>query len=255
MIFDNIVRKKSFPVKIYRLTGLALFLIHYNIEIDLDETIRRFAGLHPRRMELASSLSEWLRNPPKEEFRGLKSKKFQGEHVPGPPLEACAFGARLGNRSVFNLDPRLQYVPRQRKVFYAIYDCLLYFRICNFSVTLKASLNPGPSCSTSSDKQISFHSIAQIGFPNTFSLDSDLPSGERYSTFKQPEPGQGDRFSKDPETFRARRQIFKSKPLNISTIPSPQTSPNCFDNWCFTCIIFKKLIIETFILNANPTNT
>ena len=72
MIFDNIEGKKSFPVKIYRLTGLALFVIHYNIEIDLDEIIRRFAGLHPRRME-------------KEEFSGLKSKKFQGEHVPGPP--------------------------------------------------------------------------------------------------------------------------------------------------------------------------
>ena len=26
---------------------------------------------------------------------------------PPPPLESCAFGARLGNRSVFVLDPRL----------------------------------------------------------------------------------------------------------------------------------------------------
>ena len=76
----------------------------------------------------------------------------------------------------------------------------------------------------------SLFTAQQIGFPNTFPLDSDLPSGERYPTFKQAEPGQGDRFSKDPETFRARRQIFKSKPLNISTIPSPQTSPNCLDN-------------------------
>ena len=50
-----------------------------------------------------------------------------------------------------------------------------------------------------------------MGFPNTFPLDNDLPSGERYPKFKQ--PGQGDRFSKDPETFRARRQIFKSKPV------------------------------------------
>ena len=167
---------------------------------------------------------------PQKKNLGVKIQKIPRRACSRTPLEACAFGARLGNRSVFNLDPRLQYVPRQRKVFYAIYDCLLYFRICNFSVTLKASLNPGPSCSTSSDKQISFHSIAQIGVPNTFPLDSDLPSGERYPTFRQPEPGQGDRFSKDPETFRARRQIFKSKPLNIITIPSPQTSPNCFDN-------------------------
>ena len=108
--------------------------------------------------------------------------------------------------------------------------CSILGFVISLLLSCKASLDPGPSCSTSSDKQISFHSIAQIGFPNTFPLDSDLPSGERYPTFEQPEPGQGDRFSKDPETFRARRQIFKSKPLNISTIPSPQTSPNCFDN-------------------------
>ena len=41
-----------------RLTGLALLHIHYNMEIDLDEIIRRFARLHPRRMELANILSE-----------------------------------------------------------------------------------------------------------------------------------------------------------------------------------------------------
>ena len=29
-------------------------------------------------------------------------------HPPAPPLEACAFGAHLGNRSVFKLDPRLK---------------------------------------------------------------------------------------------------------------------------------------------------
>jgi len=41
-----------------RLTGLALLHIHYNIEIDLNEIIRRFARLYPRRMELANILSE-----------------------------------------------------------------------------------------------------------------------------------------------------------------------------------------------------
>jgi len=40
-----------------RLTGLALLHIDY-MEIDLDEMIRRFARLHPKRMELSNILSE-----------------------------------------------------------------------------------------------------------------------------------------------------------------------------------------------------
>ena len=49
--------------------------------------------------------------PRKGDFRELKSKKFQGGGGVGgmPPelQETCAFGARLENRSVFILDPRL----------------------------------------------------------------------------------------------------------------------------------------------------
>ena len=41
-----------------RLTGLALLHIHYNMDIDFDEIIRRFARLHPRRMQLANILSD-----------------------------------------------------------------------------------------------------------------------------------------------------------------------------------------------------
>ena len=39
-----------------RLTVIALLYIHYNMnmDIDFDETICRFARLHPRRMELAN---------------------------------------------------------------------------------------------------------------------------------------------------------------------------------------------------------
>ena len=37
----------------------------------------------------------------------LKSKKVLGKYAPDPVLEACAFGALSGNRSVFILDPRL----------------------------------------------------------------------------------------------------------------------------------------------------
>jgi len=47
------------------LTGLALLHIHYNMDIDFDEIIRRFARLHPRRMELANILSDCLKKPGK----------------------------------------------------------------------------------------------------------------------------------------------------------------------------------------------
>ena len=52
--------------------------------------------LHPRRMELANILSEWLRNP-----GSWNPKKFLGEACPRTPLETYPFGARLENRSVF----------------------------------------------------------------------------------------------------------------------------------------------------------
>ena len=35
-----------------RLTGLALLHVHYDMAIDVDEVIARFARLHPRKMEL-----------------------------------------------------------------------------------------------------------------------------------------------------------------------------------------------------------
>ena len=41
-----------------RLTALALLHIHYNMDIDFDEIIRRFARLHPRRVPLAHILSD-----------------------------------------------------------------------------------------------------------------------------------------------------------------------------------------------------
>ena len=52
-------------------------------------------------------LSEWLRNP----GTGLWGREIQnfslGSMLPGPP--PCAFGARLGNRPVFNVDSRLRF--------------------------------------------------------------------------------------------------------------------------------------------------
>ena len=44
--------------------------------------------------------------PRKGDFRELKSKTFPGKYT-WNPLEACAFATRLGNQSVFILDPRL----------------------------------------------------------------------------------------------------------------------------------------------------
>ena len=53
--------------------------------------------------------------PRKGDLREKNPKKFHGGACIRTPLEAYAFGARLGKRSVFILDPRLTYV--QMKLF------------------------------------------------------------------------------------------------------------------------------------------
>ena len=72
-----------------RLTGLALLHIPHNIDIDLDidfdETIRRFARLHPRRMEMANILSDWIKKARKRHCRQLKLKTFSEEHAQVAP--------------------------------------------------------------------------------------------------------------------------------------------------------------------------
>ena len=47
------------------------------------------------------------RKPRIGNFKELKFKKIPGGAYPRTRLDACAFGARLGNRSLFILDPRL----------------------------------------------------------------------------------------------------------------------------------------------------
>lgn len=59
-------------------------------------------------------------NPRKGNIRELKSKRFPGGACPRTPLEACAFGVRLGNRSVFILDPRLGIAQARAKGPYAL---------------------------------------------------------------------------------------------------------------------------------------
>ena len=49
--------------------------------------------------------------PTKEDFRELNQNNFQGVYSRGTPLEACALGARLGNRSASILDPRQLITP------------------------------------------------------------------------------------------------------------------------------------------------
>ena len=49
-------------------------------------------------------VENWCR---KEDLKELKIQKLPWGSLPLDPLEACAFGARLGNQSVFILDPRL----------------------------------------------------------------------------------------------------------------------------------------------------
>ena len=50
----------------------------------------------------------WMtQKPRKGDLSELKSTTFPLGSMPRIPLEACALGARLGNRSVFILDPRL----------------------------------------------------------------------------------------------------------------------------------------------------
>ena len=55
----------------------------------------------------------WMtRKSRKGDFKEWKSKTFPGRARLRTPLEPCAFSARLGNRSVFILDPRLVTVVR-----------------------------------------------------------------------------------------------------------------------------------------------
>ena len=50
----------------------------------------------------------WMTQKPKGKVKVFKiQKNFKGVHDLGSPIETCAFGAQVRNRSVFILDPRL----------------------------------------------------------------------------------------------------------------------------------------------------
>ena len=67
------------------------------------QIIRQFTRLHLRGMELANILSEWLRNPGNRTSESQNRKNFPRGTCTLTPPEAWAFGARLGNPSVFIL--------------------------------------------------------------------------------------------------------------------------------------------------------
>ena len=52
---------------------------------------------------------------------------------------------------------------------------------------------------------------------------------------------QGPVSRKTRKLFGPEGKFWNQNLLNISTVPSPQTSPNYFDNWCFI-VLFSKLL-------------
>ena len=89
-----------------RLTGLSSLPVHYNMEIDLDEVIYQFAGLHLRKIELANIYPGRMSQKPRiGDFRELKPRKppRRASVVQDPPRSLC-LSRSLRNQSVFILD-------------------------------------------------------------------------------------------------------------------------------------------------------
>ena len=85
---------------------LVFVLLFYVIRVRIQskcQIIRQFTRLHLRGMELANILSEWLRNPGNRTSESQNRKNFPRGTCTLTPPEAWAFGARLGNPSVFIL--------------------------------------------------------------------------------------------------------------------------------------------------------
>ena len=89
---------------------------HYFTEIgqifhnrDIKQETFQVARLHPirRNWPISQYPVSMTQKPRKGDFGKLKSKKFPWGACRWTPLETCAFGARLGNRSVFVIDPCL----------------------------------------------------------------------------------------------------------------------------------------------------
>ena len=93
--FDN--NKETLQVKICNMVWTYIYIFFIFIFRALD-TVSFIRG-------------EWnwpisCLNDSQTQERGLQGVKFQG-NIFRTPLDACTFGARSGNRSVFILDPRL----------------------------------------------------------------------------------------------------------------------------------------------------
>ena len=93
---SSVNRRGSTPVSTVLRKSVTFFIT--NIFLIIKILSRLESGQYPVWMTMKSR---------KGDFKEWKSKKFPGGARLRTPLEACAFGARLGNRSVFILDPRL----------------------------------------------------------------------------------------------------------------------------------------------------
>ena len=89
-------RRGSTPVS--TVLGKSATFFMTNIFLIIKTLSRLESGQYPVWMTMKSR---------KGDFKEWKSKKFPGGARLRTPMEACAFGARLGNRSVFILDPPL----------------------------------------------------------------------------------------------------------------------------------------------------
>ena len=108
-------RRWSTPVSTVLRKSVTFFIT--NIFLIIKILSRLESGQYPVWMTMKSR---------KGDFKEWKSKKFPGGARLRTPLEACAFGARLGNRSVFILDPRLFSLGSSAAVFRFCF-CFCFF--------------------------------------------------------------------------------------------------------------------------------
>ena len=106
--FDYKLRRGSTPASVVLRKSVRFFVI----DIFLINNKKNFPRLGASsKVNGTNQYPVWMtQRPRKGDFRSLKSKKAQREACPRTPLKACAFGAHLGNRSVFLLDLRLKLI-------------------------------------------------------------------------------------------------------------------------------------------------
>ena len=95
-----LVRRGSTPVSTVLRKSVRLFII---------DIVSCKASSEEKELAKLSCLND-SETQERELWKVKIEKNFPLGHAPGPPSKACAFAARLGNRSVLILDPRLLHV-------------------------------------------------------------------------------------------------------------------------------------------------